>query len=62
METSRAPAASGGVAEDGPDTVVVAQARVPVHERIALKTALEGVEQGLRPCPACDPKELRVAS
>jgi TatA/E family protein of Tat protein translocase len=38
------------------------RARVPVPERVALKTALEGVEQGLRPCPACDPKELPVAS
>jgi TatA/E family protein of Tat protein translocase len=38
------------------------RARVPAHERIPLKTALEGTDQGLQPCPACDPKELALAS
>jgi len=38
------------------------RARVPVPERIPLKTPSDGVEQGLRPCPVCDPKELAVAS
>jgi Tat protein translocase TatB subunit len=38
------------------------RARVPAHERIPLKTALEGADQGLKPCPACDPKELVLAS
>lgn len=38
------------------------RARVAVPERIPLKTALEGVEQGLKPCPSCDPKELAVVS
>src|SRR5262249_31668477 len=38
------------------------RARIPVQERIPLKTALEGGEQGLRPCPVCDPKELAMAS
>jgi sec-independent protein translocase protein TatA len=38
------------------------RARVPASERIPLKTATEGWEQGLRGCPACDPKELPVAS
>src|SRR5262249_30032261 len=36
--------------------------RVPVAERIPLKAPSDGLEQGLRPCPACDPKELAVAS
>ena len=38
------------------------RARVPESERIALKTALDGWEQGLKPCPVCDPKEAAVAS
>ena len=38
------------------------RARVPVSERIPLKTAPEGWEQGLKACPVCDPKELAVAS
>jgi sec-independent protein translocase protein TatB len=29
--------------------------RIPESERIPLKTALDGWEQGLKPCPACDP-------
>jgi sec-independent protein translocase protein TatA len=36
--------------------------RVPVSERIPIKTAGEGWDQGLQPCPACDPKEVAVAS
>jgi TatA/E family protein of Tat protein translocase len=31
--------------------------RIPESERIPLKTAAEGWEQGLKACPACDPKE-----
>lgn len=31
------------------------RARVPEAERIPLKTALDGWEQGLKACPACDP-------
>jgi sec-independent protein translocase protein TatA len=38
------------------------RARVPVSERIPLKAPSDGVEQGLKPCPACDPKEVAVAS
>jgi sec-independent protein translocase protein TatA len=38
------------------------RARVPEADRIALKTAAEGWEQELKPCPACDPKEVEVAS
>ena len=38
------------------------RARVPASERIPLKTAPDGWEQGLRPCPVCDPKEVAVAS
>src|SRR5262245_40151774 len=38
------------------------RARVPVQEGIPLKAALEGAEQGLKPCPVCDPKELAIAS
>jgi TatA/E family protein of Tat protein translocase len=29
--------------------------RIPESERIPLKTALDGWEQGLKPCPVCDP-------
>ena len=36
--------------------------RTPESERIPLKTALDGWEQGLKPCPACDPKEAEVPS
>jgi TatA/E family protein of Tat protein translocase len=36
--------------------------RIPESERIPLKTALEGWEQGLKACPACDPKEAEVTS
>jgi sec-independent protein translocase protein TatA len=38
------------------------RARVPASERIPLKTASDAWEQGLKPCPACDPKEVAVAS
>jgi sec-independent protein translocase protein TatA len=38
------------------------RARVPASELIPLKAAAEGWEQGLKPCPACDPKDLAVAS
>lgn len=31
--------------------------RMPETERIALKTAAEGWELGLRPCPVCDPQD-----
>jgi TatA/E family protein of Tat protein translocase len=38
------------------------RARVPVSERIPLKAPGDGWEQGLKPCPVCDPKEAVVAS
>ena len=38
------------------------RARVPAAERIPLKAALDGWDQGLRPCPVCDPKEAPVAA
>jgi TatA/E family protein of Tat protein translocase len=38
------------------------RARVPASERIPLKAAADGWDQGLKPCPACDPKEVEVAS
>ncbi len=38
------------------------RARVPASERIPLKAALDGWDQGLKPCPACDPKEAGIAS
>ena len=38
------------------------RARVPVSERIPLKTPSDGLGQGLRPCPVCEPKELAIAS
>jgi TatA/E family protein of Tat protein translocase len=38
------------------------RARVPEAERLPLRTALEGWEQGLRPCPVCEPREAEVAS
>jgi TatA/E family protein of Tat protein translocase len=43
------------------------RARVPASERIPLKTAPDGWEQGLKACPVCDPpvsdaKEVAVAS
>lgn len=36
--------------------------RVPVSERVPLKAAADGWDQGLKPCPACNPKEAEVAS
>ena len=36
------------------------RARVPESERIPLKTALDGWEQGLKACPACAPPEADV--
>jgi sec-independent protein translocase protein TatA len=38
------------------------RSRVPASERIPLKAAADGWDQGLKPCPACDPKEAEVAS
>jgi TatA/E family protein of Tat protein translocase len=38
------------------------RARVPASERIPLKAAADGWDQGLKPCPACDPKEVEVPS
>ena len=38
------------------------RARVPASERLPLKTMPDGWEQGLKPCPVCDPKEVAVAS
>jgi TatA/E family protein of Tat protein translocase len=38
------------------------RARVPVSERIALKTPGDGLAQGLKPCPVCEPKEATVPS
>jgi sec-independent protein translocase protein TatA len=38
------------------------RARVPVAERIPIKTAADGWDQGLQPCPVCDPKEAALAS
>ena len=35
--------------------------RVAASERIPIKTAGEGWDQGLQPCPACDPKEAAAA-
>jgi sec-independent protein translocase protein TatA len=36
--------------------------RIPASERIPLKAISDGWDQGLRPCPACDPKEAAVPS
>src|SRR5262245_27262821 len=36
--------------------------RVVAAERIPIKTAGDGWDQGLQPCPVCDPKEAAVAS
>jgi sec-independent protein translocase protein TatA len=36
--------------------------RIAETERIAVKTAGEGWELGLRPCPVCDPQEAVAAS
>jgi sec-independent protein translocase protein TatA len=36
--------------------------RIPETERIAMKTAAEGWELGLRPCPVCDPQEAVATS
>ena len=38
------------------------RARVPGSERIPLKAAADGWDQGLKPCPACNPTEAEVAS
>ena len=38
------------------------RARVTEADRIALKTASDGWEQGLKPCPVCAPTEIEVAS
>jgi TatA/E family protein of Tat protein translocase len=38
------------------------RARVAVVERIPIKTAADGWDQGLQPCPVCDPKEAALAS
>jgi TatA/E family protein of Tat protein translocase len=38
------------------------RARIPAPEQLPLKSALEGFEQGLKPCPVCDPREAEVAS
>lgn len=36
--------------------------RVPAAEQIPFKTAGDGWEQGLRPCPACEPREVELTS
>jgi TatA/E family protein of Tat protein translocase len=36
--------------------------RVPESERLPLKTVQDGWDQGLKACPACDPKEAEVPS
>jgi TatA/E family protein of Tat protein translocase len=38
------------------------RARVPASELVPLKTPADGGDQGLKPCPVCDPKEIAVAS
>jgi TatA/E family protein of Tat protein translocase len=38
------------------------RARIPASDQVPLSTALDGWEQGLRPCPVCDPKEAEVVS
>ncbi|HZS32435.1 MAG TPA: twin-arginine translocase TatA/TatE family subunit [Methylomirabilota bacterium] len=38
------------------------RARIPGSERIPIKTATEGWDQGLRPCPVCEPRDELVAS
>jgi TatA/E family protein of Tat protein translocase len=38
------------------------RARVPASERIPLTAPSDGLDQGLKPCPVCDPKEVAVAS
>jgi TatA/E family protein of Tat protein translocase len=38
------------------------RARVPVAEQVGFTSASDGWAQGLRPCPACAPTELEVAS
>ena len=38
------------------------RSRVPQSERIPLKAVQDGWDQGLKPCPACDPKEAEVPS
>jgi TatA/E family protein of Tat protein translocase len=36
--------------------------RVSGPDRVPLKTAAEGWDQGLQPCPSCDPPRVEVAS
>src|SRR5262249_37083126 len=36
--------------------------RIPEADRIAVKTAAEGWELGLKPCPVCDPQETLVTA
>jgi TatA/E family protein of Tat protein translocase len=36
--------------------------RIPDADRVALKTAAEGLESGLRPCPVCDPEDAVAVS
>jgi sec-independent protein translocase protein TatA len=38
------------------------RARVPASERIPVKAVADGLAQGLKSCPACDPKEVAVPS
>ena len=38
------------------------RARVPESERVPLKTALDGWEQGLKACPVCTPQEADIPS
>jgi sec-independent protein translocase protein TatA len=76
-EASAAPAGSGGDAPDESTLEpywasrggrllhrreCAWRGRVPEAERIPLKTAAEAWEQGLKACPACDPREAEVAS
>ncbi len=37
-------------------------ARIPEIDRIAMKTAAEGWELGLRPCPVCEPQDALATS
>jgi sec-independent protein translocase protein TatA len=36
--------------------------RIPESERVPLKTIQDGWDQGLKACPACDPKEAEIPS
>jgi TatA/E family protein of Tat protein translocase len=38
------------------------RSRVVAADRVPVKTAEEGWDQGLQPCPACDPRGVAVAS